>query len=102
MCLAGLFSSYAHASVNEPLHHWAYEAIERLVAMGIIDRAMVVPQPYSRTEAVVSVGWAIMSSQGIGRQGSLHWPDLDEDLIGAGLLAGCPSGERVESFTRLS
>lgn len=39
------------ASVNLPLHHWAYDAIERLAALGIIDRAMVGTKPYSRTEA---------------------------------------------------
>jgi len=44
-------SSTAVASVNLPLHHWSYEAIERLVALGIIDRAMVVTKPYSRKQA---------------------------------------------------
>ncbi len=41
----------AQASVNLPLHHWTYDAIERLVALGIINRAMIVPKPYSRKEA---------------------------------------------------
>src|SRR5262245_836942 len=44
-------TSLVFASVNLPLHHWAYEAIERLTALGIIDRAMVVPKPYSRKQA---------------------------------------------------
>ncbi len=39
------------ASVNLPLHHWAYDAIERLAALGVIDGAMVGTKPYSRTEA---------------------------------------------------
>ena len=30
----------------------------------------------------------------------IHWPDLDEDLSVAGLLAGRPSGEGRESFRR--
>ena len=30
----------------------------------------------------------------------IHWPDLDEDLSVAGLLAGRPSGEGRESFGR--
>lgn len=47
------------ASVNLPLHHWAYEAIERLTAMGIIDRVMVVAKPYSRMEAARAVAHAI-------------------------------------------
>ncbi|MGH7206962.1 MAG: capsule assembly Wzi family protein [Nitrospiraceae bacterium] len=49
----------AQASVNLPLHHWAYEAIERLTALGVIDRAMVVPKPYSRKQAAKYVARAI-------------------------------------------
>ncbi len=30
----------------------------------------------------------------------LHWPDLDEDLTIAGILAGRPSGESQRSFKR--
>ena len=52
-------SSTALASVNLPLHHWAYEAIERLVALGVIDRAMVIPKPYSRKQAAIYVARAI-------------------------------------------
>jgi len=47
------------ASVNLPLHHWAYEAIERLAALGVINRAMVVPKPYSRKQAAKYVARAI-------------------------------------------
>ncbi|MDA2910930.1 capsule assembly Wzi family protein [Nitrospiraceae bacterium AH_259_D15_M11_P09] len=54
----------AEASVNLPLHHWAYEAIERLVALGVIDRAMLVPKPYSRKEAARYVGRAIELARG--------------------------------------
>jgi hypothetical protein len=49
----------AAASVNLPLHHWAYEAIERLTSLGIIDRAMVTTKPYSRKEAARYVARAI-------------------------------------------
>ena len=49
----------AYASVNLPLHNWAYEAIERLTALGVIDRAMVVTKPYSRREAAKYVARAI-------------------------------------------
>jgi hypothetical protein len=66
LCLLALFGCLclgialdAQASVNLPLHHWAYEAIERLTAMGIIDKAMVVSKPYSRKEAATYVGRAI-------------------------------------------
>ncbi|TLY18890.1 MAG: capsule assembly Wzi family protein [Nitrospirae bacterium] len=52
-------SSTALASVNLPLHHWAYEAIERLVALGVIDRAMIIPKPYSRKQAAIYVARAI-------------------------------------------
>src|SRR5947199_8723750 len=52
-------SSTAVASVNLPLHYWSYEAIERLVALGIIDRAMVVSKPYSRKQAAKYVARAL-------------------------------------------
>src|SRR5881296_891774 len=52
-------SSTAVASVNLPLHHWTYEAIERLVALGVIDRAMVVAKPYSRKQAAKYVAQAL-------------------------------------------
>ena len=60
MAVLGIMtSSTALASVNLPLHHWSYEAIERLVALGIIDRAMVVTKPYSRKQAAQYVARAI-------------------------------------------
>ncbi len=43
------------AAVDIPLHHWTYEAIDRLVALRVIDRAMLIPKPYSRNEAAVYV-----------------------------------------------
>jgi hypothetical protein len=36
----------------------------------------------------------------IGRGEGIHWPDLDEDISVAGLLAGRPSGETQSSFRR--
>src|SRR5436309_7232617 len=52
-------SNTAVASVILPLNHWSYEAIERLVALGIIDRALVVAKPYSRKQAAKYVARAI-------------------------------------------
>jgi len=34
----------------------------------------------------------------IGRGEGVHWPDLDEDISVAGLLAGRPSGETQSSL----
>lgn len=59
MSLAALLCSYAYASVNVPLHHWTYEAIERLVDLHVIDQAMVTSKPYSRKEAARAVARAI-------------------------------------------
>src|SRR5438445_1452309 len=59
VALGIMTSSTAVASVNLPLHHWTYEAIERLVALGIIDRAMVVSKPYSRKQAAKYVARAL-------------------------------------------
>ena len=36
----------------------------------------------------------------IGGQEGIHWPELDEDISVAGLLAGKPSGESQSSFKR--
>jgi hypothetical protein len=36
----------------------------------------------------------------IGRGEGIHWPDLDEDISVAGLLAGKPSGESQRSLKR--
>ncbi|PYM55512.1 MAG: DUF2442 domain-containing protein [Candidatus Rokuibacteriota bacterium] len=36
----------------------------------------------------------------IGRGEGIHWPDLDEDISVAGLLAGRPSGESQSSLRR--
>src|SRR5215467_3728554 len=52
-------ASIVFASVNLPLHHWVYEAVERLTALGIIDSAMVVAKPYSRKQAAKYVARAI-------------------------------------------
>lgn len=36
----------------------------------------------------------------VGDGAYIHWPDLDEDLTVAGLLAGRHSGENPESFKK--
>jgi hypothetical protein len=59
LMLVGCLAGPVHASVNLPLHHWAYEAIERLTVLGIIDRALLTPKPYGRKEAAKIVSRAI-------------------------------------------
>lgn len=54
-----LMGTQAQGSVNLPLHHWAYEDIERLAALGAIDRAMVSAKPYSRKLAARYVARAM-------------------------------------------
>lgn len=49
----------ALASSNLPLHHWGYDAIERLIALGVIDRALIGGKPYSRMQAAQYVARAI-------------------------------------------
>jgi hypothetical protein len=61
-CLIGsgaLCSSAVFASADIPLGHWAYEAVERLTALRIIDAALVVQKPYSRMQAAIYVARAI-------------------------------------------
>ena len=57
--LALLRADEATASVNIPLHHWTYEAIERLTDLGVIDKAMLATKPYSRKEAARYVARAL-------------------------------------------
>jgi hypothetical protein len=49
----------ARASSNLPLHHWGYEAIERLIALGVIDHALIGAKPYSRMQAAQYVARAV-------------------------------------------
>ena len=58
LALHALAATRAYGGVDLPLHHWAYEAIERLTAMGRIDRAMLGSKPYSRKEAAKYVAQA--------------------------------------------
>ena len=102
MVLAGLavmLAGRAHASVNLPLHHWAYEAIERLTALGLIDGAMVVPKPYSRKQAAKYVARAIerVKANEIPMDGreTIAQPLLERlmqefkpELVGLGAIAG--------------
>ncbi len=92
------------ASVDLPLHHWAYETIERLTALKIIDQAMVIPKPYSRKQAAKYVAQAIERIRGDqvpsdGRE-VLAEPLLDRliqelrpELVDLGVIAG-GAGER--------
>ena len=54
-----LLSGIAMASSNVPLHHWSYDAIERLIALGVIDRALIGAKPFSRMQAAQYVNRAI-------------------------------------------
>ena len=59
LMLVGCLAGPVYASVNLPLHHWTYDAIERLTALGIIDQAMLTPKPYSRKQAAKYVARAL-------------------------------------------
>ena len=54
-----ILSGSALASSNLPLHHWSYDAIERLIALGVIDRALIGAKPFSRMQAAQHVARAI-------------------------------------------
>jgi hypothetical protein len=61
LCLALWLATggVASASSNVPLHHWSYDAIERLVYLDLIDRAMVTAKPYSRLQAAKYIARAV-------------------------------------------
>jgi capsule assembly protein Wzi len=71
MCVMLCFAVPVQASVNLPLHHWAYDAIERLTVLGVIDQALLTPKPYSRKEAAKLITRAIdrIRSDKIGEDG---------------------------------
>lgn len=99
MCVAVQLGGNAQASVNLPTHHWAYEAIERLTAMGVIDQAMVVTKPYSRKQAARSVAQALQRAsddpKSLEDQEEVVGPLLDRlvkefrpELVDVGALPG--------------
>lgn len=49
----------ALASSNLSLHHWGYDAIERLMALEVIDRALIGAKPFTRMQAAQYVARAI-------------------------------------------
>lgn len=97
-----LVGERSFASVNLPLHHWVYGAIERLTALGIIDRAMVVPKPYSRKQAAKYVARAIERIRAdrvpLDGQEALAEPllerlmkELRPELVDIGVVRGSPA-----------
>ena len=75
----------------------------------VTDEALVVELVDGRTVGV-PLAWYPRLSHGsseergrwrlVGRGEGIHWPDLDEDISVAGLLAGHASGETQESPRR--
>jgi hypothetical protein len=103
------FEGYALASANLPTHHWAYEAIERLTAMGIIGHAIVVTKPYSRKQAAQYVAQALRqasdSPEAQGGQEEVTGPLLDRlvrefrpELVDIGALPGNPRAGLLDFF----
>jgi hypothetical protein len=100
-------TSPSYASVDLPLHHWAYDAIERLTVLGIIDQALLVPKPYTRKEAAKMVSRAIERIRadriGVDGRAAIAEPLLNrlmvefrEELIAVGTLK-----KRAADSTRL-
>ena len=54
-----LLNGTALASSNVPLHHWSYDAIERLIGLGVIDHALIGAKPFSRMQAAQYVARAV-------------------------------------------
>ena len=81
----------------------------RAKSVKVSDEALTVDLADGRT-IVVPLGWFPRLWHGTARERNhfeifgdgayIHWPDLDEDLTVAGLLAGQRSGESPESLKR--
>jgi hypothetical protein len=77
--------------------------------ISVTDEALIVDLVDGRTVSV-PLGWFPRLVHGtveernhwrlIGRGEGIHWPDLDEDISVANLLAGIPSGESQSSLKR--
>jgi hypothetical protein len=104
------FGGIALASVNLPTHHWAYEAIERLTAMGVINHAIVVAKPYSRKQAAQYVAQALQraseSAEAQDGQEEVSGPLLDRlvrefrpELVDIGALPGNPRAGLLDSLS---
>ncbi len=91
------------ASVNLPIHHWAYDAIERLTALGVIDGTMLGAKPYSRAEAARLVARGIERIKANQVPGDLGEGEADvlmarlsEEFKGElGLPGGRPEGAAI-------
>ena len=73
---------------------------EDAVVVDLVDgRTVAVPLSWyprlAHGTAVERAKWRL-----IGRGEGIHWPDLDEDISVASLLAGRPSGETQSSLRR--
>ena len=82
----------ARASVDLPLHHWVYDDIERLVALGAIPGAMISAKPYSRKQAARYVARALDRAAN-GKLGAFGFTldrlarELRPELVDIGALA---------------
>lgn len=85
--------------IRQPLAH-TVRLTEDLLVVDLLDgRVLSVPLAWfprllAGTEAERAV-WRL-----IGRGEGIHWPELDEDVSVAGLLAGHPSAESQQSLGR--
>ncbi len=82
LTLLGLFASMsgAWAAVNLPVHHWAYDELERLAVIGLIDRAMLSTKPFSRTAAAKLVAKAIRKIEAGRTEEGLATAEVEQAL----------------------
>ena len=52
-------ASYGSVSVNVPLNHWSYAALDKLVSMGFVDSSLLGTKPFSRLEMGRLIGEAL-------------------------------------------
>ncbi|MDH4191277.1 MAG: capsule assembly Wzi family protein [Betaproteobacteria bacterium] len=82
----------AAASVDLPLHHWVYDDLERLAALGAIRGAMISAKPFSRKQAARYAARAL-DPAAAARLGSLGFllerlaRELRPELVELGALA---------------
>ncbi|MCU0915841.1 MAG: capsule assembly Wzi family protein [Planctomycetes bacterium] len=90
----------ASVSTNVPLHHWSYDAVEKLADHGLIDSSMLTTKPLSRLEMARHVAQARDALERMDDPPEILSAILERltreyrgELLQAGALDGSPSGE---------
>jgi len=93
----------ALVSTNVPLHHWSYDAVDKLANYGLIDSAMLTIKPLSRVEMARHVGQAMLALERMDDAPAILDSIVDrlkDEYQGELILMGLIEGWYGESFLK--